>query len=197
MSSLTESNNSIYDSLQGWSSSQSVRQISRTAPHDDFLTFISIAQKYNVDFVATTWQPGFGLLGQGGYGRVSQSLVNLQFSFAFKRIREVSDTFKEPITELSVLCQPFIRDHPNIIKLEGICWEVNPEADRILPVLLFEKSREGDLRHFLSSAEGRGLSVMAKLGLCADIAEALINLHDSRMSFLISFLSYVILTDFH
>ena len=183
MASLTESNNSTYDSLQGSYSSQSVRQISRRDPHDDFLAFFSIAQKYNVDFISTTWQPGFGLLGEGGYGKVNQSLVNLQFSFAFKRIRQSykhNETFKEAITELSILCQPFIRDHPNIIKLEGICWEVNPDADRILPVLLFEKSREGDLRHFLGS-EGRGLSVTAKLSLCADIAEALICLHDSCM----------------
>src|SRR5947209_18658923 len=125
MASLTESNNSTYDSLQGSYSSQSVRQISRTDPHDDFLAFLSIAQKYNTDFISTTWQPGFGLLGEGGYGRVNQSLVNLQFSFAFKRIPQSSkhnETFKEAITELSILCQPFIRDHPNIIKLEGICW---------------------------------------------------------------------------
>ena len=177
MASLTESNNSTYDSWQGSYSSQSVRQISRTDPHVDFLAFLSIAQNYNVDFISTTWQPGFGLLGEGGYGRVNQSLVNLQFSFAFKRIRQSSEhneTFTEAITE------PVIRDHPNIIKLEGIYWEVNPEADRILPVLLFEKSRERDLRRFLGS-EGRGLSVTAKLSLCADIAEALICLHDSCM----------------
>src|SRR6266480_2285867 len=163
---------------EGRTLSQILRQISRTDPHDDFLAFLSIAQKYNVDFISTTWQPGFGLLGEGGYGRVNQSLVNLQFSFAFKRIRQSSEhneTFTEAITE------PVIRDHPNIIKLEGICWEVNPEADRILPVLLFEKSREGDLHHFLGSAEGCGLSVTAKLSICADIAEALISLHDSGM----------------
>ena len=172
MASLTESNNSTYDSWEG----SRVQQISGT--DDDFLAFISIAQKHNVDFIPTRWQPGFGLLGEGGYGRVNQSLVNLQFSFAFKRIRhssEPNETFTEAITE------PVIRDHPNIIKLEGICWEVNPEADRILPVLLFEKSREGDLHRFLGSAEGRGLSVTAKLSICADIAEALICLHDSCM----------------
>ena len=131
MASLTESNNSTYDSWEG----SRVQQISGT--DDDFLAFISIAQKHNVDFIPTRWQPGFGLLGEGGYGRVNQSLVNLQFSFAFKRIRhssEPNETFKEAITELSILCQPLIHDHPNIIKLEGICWEVNP--DRILPVLL-------------------------------------------------------------
>src|SRR5436305_7024848 len=154
MASLTESNNSTYDFLEGRTLSQILRQISKTDPHVDFLAFLSIAQKYNVDFISTTWQPGFGLLGEGGYGSVSQSLVNLQFSFAFKRIRQSSqhnETFKEAITELSILCQPFICDHPNIIKLEGICWEVNLEADRILPVLLFQRSREGELRRFLGS----------------------------------------------
>src|SRR5436305_14689865 len=117
MSSLAESNNSTYDSWKGSYSSQSVREGSRPDSHVDFLAFLSIAQKYNVDFISTTWQPGFGLLGEGGYGSVSQSLVNLQFSFAFKRIRQSSqhnETFKEAITELSILCQPFICDHPNI-----------------------------------------------------------------------------------
>ena len=76
---------------EGRTLSQILRQISRTDPHDDFLAFLSIAQKYNTDFISTTWQPGFGLLGEGGYGRVNQSLVNLQFSFAFKRIRRSSE----------------------------------------------------------------------------------------------------------
>src|SRR2546421_10112979 len=99
MSSLTESNNSTYNSWQGSYSSQSVRQISGTDPHVDFLAFLSIAQKYNVDFVSTTWQPGFWLLGEDGYGIVNQWLVNSQFSFAFKRIRESSEPFKKAITE--------------------------------------------------------------------------------------------------
>ena len=138
MASLTESNNSTYDSWEG----SRVQQISGT--DDDFLAFISIAQKHNVDFIPTRWQPGFGLLGEGGYGRVNQSLVNLQFSFAFKRIHQSSihnETFKEAITELSILCQPFIRDHPNIIKLEGICWEVNPKLTEFC-LFFFLRSQE-------------------------------------------------------
>jgi len=93
------------------------------------------------------------------------------FNSAFKRIRYPSfnGSIKQPITEVTILSQPIIRDHPNIIKLKGVFWEFRSETE-ILPVLLLEKANYGDLTRFLKSKLGKELSLETKLNLCVDIA---------------------------
>src|SRR5205814_6773044 len=89
-------------------------------------------------------------------------------------------SFKQQITEVTILCQPIIRDHPNIINLKGVCLEINSETEMILPVLLFEKTNYGNLNRFLKSKLGKELSLETKLKLCVYIARALITLHNTR-----------------
>jgi hypothetical protein len=52
----------------------------------DFLSFLSIAQNLEIDFLPITWQPALSCIGQGGTAKIRQALVNLQMSFAFKRL---------------------------------------------------------------------------------------------------------------
>src|SRR4051812_47790628 len=103
--------------------------------HSDFISLLSAFQKNNVDIVPTTWQPGFGLLGQGTQGTINQSDVSLQHSFGFKRVRESEGehtNFGSQITEINILYADGIRDHPHIINIEAVCWEVFANPDRVL-----------------------------------------------------------------
>jgi hypothetical protein len=152
-------------------------------PHD-FLTFLGIAQSLKIDFLPITWQPALDTVGQGGTAEIRQALINLQTSFAFKRListlpAEEARNFQALIAEISVLGQPSIRDHPNIITLEGICWDVIPETEKVWPVLVFEKARLGDLLAFMEQGAGKKLSLEDRLKLSVDIATAVAEMHSN------------------
>lgn len=154
--------------------------------HQDFLRCLGLAQHFKVDFLPITWQSALKAIGTGATARIYQALVNIQTDFAFKNFRdsrrfasaeEESKLFRALIQEISVLGLPSIRSHPNIITLTGLCWDVNPESERVWPVLVFEKSKHGDLRAFMQSGVGRRLDLNKRLELCADIAAAVMCLH--------------------
>ena len=118
---------------------------------------------------------------------MNQSPVRAELNFAFKRLGEHTKAqdeetvdFSSSISELAILGHEPIASHPNIIKLEGICWEVTVGEDRILPVLVFEKAAYGDLFHFRDTEEGKKLTIVQKVSLCAQILDALYTLHASR-----------------
>ena len=172
--------------------------------HPDLITFLAVAQKYNVEFVPIVWQEGLGLLGEGGTANVNQLMLHTHLalddsteydslkntesketSFAFKRtseyrpeggVAEGPSLYKVLIMEVVILRQQVIRDHPNIVDLEGICWEIT-DTNRIYPVLLFEKANWGDLGSFSSGLRGGYCTFNAKLGYCVDIAKALQAMH--------------------
>lgn len=164
--------------------------------HFDLITFLGIAQKLHIDFLPITWQPALDYIGQGATAEIRQASANLQFSFAFKRpVFDPRLGFEDLerrllpclIAEISILGLKSIRNHPNINKLEGICWEVVPSEEErlsrealcvsrtggIVPVLVFEKARYGDLRSFMMQQAGRKLSFAQRIGICTDIAKAL------------------------
>lgn len=154
----------------------------------DFLSFLGIAQSLKIDFLPITWQPALDIIGQGGTAGIRQAMVNLQMSFAFKRLpstegiqseRGVARIFRAFIAEMSVLSHPSVRDHPNVIRLEGICWDMVSGGEKVWPVLVFEKARNGDLFTFMGQAEGRSLTMVERLNICADIAMAVIHMHSS------------------
>jgi hypothetical protein len=159
--------------------------------HVDFISLLAIAQNLQIDFLPITWQPALDALGHGGTAEIRQLLVDVQRSLAFKRIvqlrssqnhsAEGRNTYSALISEISVLGQPSIRNHPHIISLHGICWEIRSDEE-ILPVLVFDKSQYGDLRKFMDSEEGKGLCIEDRINLCIDIASAVMVMHSNRGS---------------
>jgi hypothetical protein len=95
----------------------------------NFLTFLAVSQRRGIDYLPITWLPGLESVGSGSTADIRQSLINLQLSFAFKRIHlerlttnSQRDAFLALISEVFVLGHPVIRGHENVIRLEGICW---------------------------------------------------------------------------
>lgn len=153
----------------------------------DFITFLAVLQNLKIDFLPVTWQPALDTVGMGATAEIRQLLINLQMSFAFKRFRRFrrgisgdESTFQALISEVSVLGHSSIRGNPNVIHLEGVCWDVSPENERIWPVLVFEKTQYGDLDNFLKSDAGRMTSFQDRMSLCADVAAAVIIMHSCR-----------------
>ncbi|KAF8539826.1 hypothetical protein BDD12DRAFT_881587 [Trichophaea hybrida] len=150
----------------------------------DLIAFLSIIQKYNIDFLNITWQPALNNLGQGGSGTISQSTFNADMTLAFKRFHEPGDPDSEDsendflplMSEVLILSQPLIQIHPNIVNLEGICWEIKSKTEKAVPVLVFEKA-PWDLQQFMNVSEGMSMSINDRLNICADIGSAIMALH--------------------
>ena len=161
----------------------------RVQSQKDFIRCLGIAQHFNVDFLPITWQPTLKVVGAGATARVHQSTLNVETDFAFKRCISSRKCFSEDeerklfralLREIQTLSLHSIREHPNIINLAGLCWDVIPESGRVWPVLVFEKSKHGNLRAFMQNGLGRQLNFECRLRLCADIAKAIICLHENR-----------------
>lgn len=154
--------------------------------HCGFNSFLLIAQKLQIDFLPVSWQPALQGIGLGGTEETRQSLMNLQMTFAFKRARQPSGSglhethiFRCLTAEILVLGHPSIYGHPNILRLEGICWDVSPEDEKVLPFLVFEKSQYGDLGWFANSGSGIHMSFEHRSKLCADIVVAVQVMHSN------------------
>ena len=140
----------------------------------DFLAFLALAQNLGVDFLPITWHPAVQTLGAGTTAEVRQALVDIQTNFAFKRIGlERHDAFAALTSEVSVLKTVEVDQHDNIIRLVGICWDVDPAGPTIWPVLVFEKAPYGSLDEFMQSDRGKAISATQMLSMMADIARAL------------------------
>lgn len=184
--------------------------------HFDLVSFFSVIQGCAIDLLPLTWQQTGKPLGRGGTAVISQSRVNLDTSFAFKRIRnqgmsvvslptnfgitDKSDEsyerakyetevpiYKLIISELSILCHPAVRNHPNILSLQAICWEIYEESQEIWPVLIFPKSELGDLQSAIDSDRGAHMSTAERLKLCRDVAEAISALHENGIDNIITY----------
>ena len=149
----------------------------------DVLTFLSVVQKLDIDFLPVTWQPALDSIGRGATAEIRQASVNLQTSFAFKHIRwsrmaeDEAEIFQALIAEILVLGHPLIRKHHKIVTLEGISWDVINGGESILPVLVFKKAQHGSLLDFMEHDIGRRLHFRDRVYLCAEIAEAVVQMH--------------------
>jgi len=151
----------------------------------DLITFLAVAQKMQVDILPITWQSARNMVGRGATSTIYEALINSQTSFAFKCISDdqkqklwKTNNFQTLINEVTVLSQ--LREHPNIVELQGICWDVTAD-DEVWPVLVFEKAQFGDLYNFLKLPVGRDLSIPERLSLCVDIGTAIIDMHSHGM----------------
>ena len=101
--------------------------------------------------------------------------------------------YRALVSQVSILQIPKIQYHPNIVHLIGVCWDIrvpSPENDHssrsteerqlhVLPVLVTEKTKHGDLKCFMKSA-GSKLDFAGRLKLCIDIASGIRDLHSCR-----------------
>ena len=124
-------------------------------------------------------------LGVGGSGTISQSTFDNKMPLAFKRFHNSDDSDGDLLplmSEVLILSQPPIRNHPNIVDLEGICWEIKPMTEKAAPVLVFEKA-SWDLQQFMNVREGMDMVVEDRLKICADVGSAIMALHAYGLSF--------------
>lgn len=157
--------------------------------HRDLIRLIAIATALKVDILPLTWQPALESLGQGGTGWISQSSLNDRVSFAFKRFNRTKTTpeltesefralqFDAMISEIIVLSCPEVYGHPNVINLEGLCWEISRPSGEVWPVLVFQKAKCGDLRNFLTLPEAEDLTLDTRIEICGEVAKALRIMH--------------------
>ncbi|KAM0452901.1 hypothetical protein ACHAO4_005320 [Trichoderma viride] len=148
----------------------------------NLLSLLATAQDKQVDFLPVTWDEATS--ARGGQASISQSFFNEKLSYVFKRLHR---NFKYPadeiialravISEIIVLGHPEIRGHPNIVRLVGVCFEVDAQTKIPWPVLVLQKAEHGDLKKFIESPRGKGLSLRERLDLCVDVAAAVTLMH--------------------
>lgn len=166
----------------------------------DILAFLGIAQSRGIDLLPIHWEPTLDCLGQGGTAEIREASFSRQISFAFKRgkFRNAYDLMEletrllpSLAAEVAVLGHPSIWDYPSIARLEGICWEVYPPDDQVLsrkktinsgkggimPILVFEKAKHGDLYQFMTHGPGQQLGLNDRLWLCTEVASAIAIMH--------------------
>ena len=141
----------------------------------DLITFLAVVQKVQLDILPLVWQSARVEIGRGASATVYESSFK---NFAFKCVLWEANSFRALINEVIVLSQ--LRAHLNIIELQGICWRIT-EYHEVWPVLVFEKAPFGDLYDFLKRPDGRNLSFSDRLSLCADIGNAIIDMHSYGM----------------
>ena len=147
----------------------------------NLILFLAIAQINKVELLPTSWLPGLELLGEGASGKISQSIISVDESFAFKRFertRDPTERYTSLISELLILSQPSIAEHQNVIDLKGISWDVEQNPDEAVPVLVFEKL-PWNLEQFAHSDRGKTLSIGEKLKVLNGIRRAITALHES------------------
>jgi hypothetical protein len=159
----------------------------------NFVSVIACAQRYGIDLLSITWQEAqveeLNMLGKGGQSAIFQSSVSLKEEFAFKTSspdkrdgggQNIHAIFRELLVQILIHGHPALRDHPNILRLEALGWELeDPQAPEtpVWPVLIFEKTKHKSLEVFVGSEEGRDLDMRQRLSLCANIASALATMH--------------------
>jgi len=159
------------------------------SPHQDLVRLIAIANILQVEIFPLTWQPSLERLGQGATGSISQSALNDQIYFAFKRFHRINTNpeltesdfrrlqFDAMISEMVVLSCPEVYDHPNVVNLEGLCWEVMRPSGEVWPVLVFQRAKCGDLRHFLELPEAGSFDLDDRIVICGEVSKALRIMH--------------------
>lgn len=135
----------------------------------DIIDCIALAQNLNVDLLPLVWRDPVNrhsartqqsIIGSGGTSQVLDQNFNLERHLAFKRPiiansisgeHEESRSLRVVMNEISVLGHPFVRSHPNIVRLQGIFWDITTQNNTVLPVLALEKADHGDLRSYAQS----------------------------------------------
>lgn len=154
----------------------------------NLLTFLSIAQSLKIDFLPITWAPALKVVGWGATSEIRQSLVNVETAFAYKRLLEKGKVeeekaFRTLIAEVMILGQEGIRANENLVRLEGICWDVSPPKEKVWPVFVFEKAEMGNLETFMQERPiGKNLGFEERVELCADAGKGICMMHSCSIA---------------
>jgi hypothetical protein len=164
----------------------------QSGKHQEFIQFLQRAYALHVPILPLTWEPAFESLGpDGATGRVSQSTLNSELTFAYKRFNpEVTDPrftvesyrtlqYNAMASEMTVLCNSSLYIHPNIITVQGVCFEITPSGS-VWPVLVFERCSLGDLTQCTTRPEFQDPEYL--LSICGYGAQALNAMHQSGMT---------------
>ena len=167
------------------------KQITDEHPCPPLIKLLAMATALGVDFLPLTWRPALEILGEGLTGNVSQSPLDAQITFAFKRFNPssanvpgcsdaawLSSGYDALFSEIIVLQFPTIRNHPNVAGLEGLCWEIRKDSEEVWPVMIFRKADLGSLDKFISLPVVDVLGVEHRMRIGGEIAKGLLALHD-------------------
>ena len=167
--------------LMSWSQPRTDPKLKRIP--FDATTFIAAVSELEIDQFPFTWYSGMGELGRGKTAQIQQSVINLETQFAFKRFTfpgseepDEAQIIRAALIEILALSHPALRDHPNILKLHGVCWDISSSGNLFRPVLVVEKTSLGDLGHFMSE-HGSAIDGNTRVEMCADVIRVVANLH--------------------
>uniref|UniRef100_A0A0E0QQM3 Protein kinase domain-containing protein n=1 Tax=Oryza rufipogon TaxID=4529 RepID=A0A0E0QQM3_ORYRU len=109
------------------------------------------------------------ILGQGGNGIVYKGLLKSNSEVAVKKCMTIDEQKKKEFgKEMLILSQT---NHKNIVKLLGCCLEVE------VPMLVYEFIPNGTLFHLIHENHGNHISLITRLRIAHESAEALAYLH--------------------
>ena len=169
-----------------YSTSADLSSVDILSEQDSLLSFLATAQALMLEMLPLVWNQQ--LIGFGATSRIHESYGNQQTSFAFKRVHDASKSstphstiYRILTNEILTLCGPFSRNHPNIVQLQGICWEISCINDDAWPVLVFEKADFGDLYSFAMTPIGREMGLDKRLSLCIEMEKAIMDMHSMSM----------------
>jgi serine/threonine protein kinase len=176
-------------------SSASVIPQTPSSTNHNLVSILGIAQRLNIDQLPISWQEPLGYLhdsehgAKGGQANISQSLVDVIVSFAFKRFKSlqrnpvaVQAVWQAIVNEMTVLGHEYLQNHPYIVRLQGICWELSKD-DHVWPVLVFQKTELGDLSSFAKSGALESLSLEKRLKICMQMGIAMSDMHHNSKTY--------------
>lgn len=156
----------------------------------DLLDLLTVAQRSNLPIYRFNCQGPRGLQSvngtPGGNSQIQQADMSRKTDLALKCVSVDARMHSNPlvkssayellIKEITVLSDPRIMDHPNIVDLGGICWDFAQKED-VWPALVFEKSEHGDMSTMEAFNDNELLPDDEILKLCLDVGHALVVLH--------------------
>ena len=141
-------------------------------PSERFYILLGVAQELQVDFLPIIHQTALGEVANTPTSDIFQTFINPKFSLAVKRIQH----FPTALNEIVVYGHWELRSHKNVLRLEGISWEVSETGD-VSPNLVFEKSALGNCEAFFNSDEGQQIPMDGKIDMCLQLAKAVALIH--------------------
>ena len=173
---------------------QGTNNVVSRLPHYDLLSFLAIVE--NIPSLRLfDFMPNFenSIIERGLSGEIHGIVQDEGHGVVFKRFLtphaigsdESKIAFQALISEIIVLEHPVFKKHPNLPKLGGITWDVEIHHKllvRAMPVLVFRRSKFGNLRDYLTSRGSSRPSVWQRSQFCAEIGRAIEALHTFNMS---------------